>query len=271
MIFELLIALGVSAAPAPAPAASDASQLLNDAEHAVQKQRLEQASLMVARAITAGATGPQLARVLADLAFSKGNYQEALARYQSLVGKAPNDVLLLERAGLAALKLGDAARASPYLVRATGLSHASWRAWNARGVVADMKGDWADADLAYDRASRIAPNQVEPVNNRGWSLVLRGKWQESLQYLEQASKLDPHSKRIADNLELAREALAADLPRRLAGESGADWAVRLNDAGVAAAILGDKSRATAAFTQALEASGTWYARAANNLELLKQP
>ena len=271
MISALLIALSVAAAPAPTPAAPDASQLLRDAEHAVQEQRLEQASLMVARAMTAGATGPQLARVLADLAFSKGNYPEALVRYQSLVGKAPNDTVLLERAGLAALELGDAARASPYLVRATGLSHASWRAWDARGVAADMKSDWADADLAYDRASRLAPNQVEPVNNRGWSLVLRGRWQEALQYLERASAMDPRATRIADNLELAREALAADLPRRRSGESGSAWAVRLNDAGVAAAILGDKSRATAAFTQALEASGTWYARAANNLELLKQP
>lgn len=271
MIFELLIALGVSAAPAPASTVPDASQLLSDAEHAVQEQRLEQASLMVARAMTAGATGPQLARVLADLAYSKGNYEEALARYQSLVGKAPNDTLLLERAGLAALKLGDAVKASPYLVRATGLSHASWRAWNARGVVADMKGDWADADLAYERASRLAPNQAEPVNNHGWSLVLRGRWQESIQYLALASAMDPHATRITDNLELAREALAADLPRRRDGESGSDWAVRLNDAGVAAAVLGDKSRATAAFTQALEASGVWYARAANNLELLEQP
>jgi hypothetical protein len=42
----------------------------------------------------------------------------------------------------------------------------------------------------------------------------------------------------------------------------------LNDAGVAAAILGDKRRATAAFTQALDVSGTWYSRAANNLETL---
>jgi Flp pilus assembly protein TadD len=269
MISSLLIAASVSAVPAPP--ALNPNQIISDAEHAIQEERLEQASLMVARAMTAGATGPQLARVLADLAYSKGNYPEALVRYQSLVGKAPSNSFLLERAGLAALKLGDATRASPYLVRATGLSHASWRAWNARGVVADMKSDWADADLAFDRASRLAPNQVEPVNNRGWSLILRGKWQDSLPYLQQASAMDPHSTRIADNLELAREALAADLPKRRADETASNWAQRLNDAGVAAGILGDKPRATAAFTQALEASGTWYARAANNLELLKQP
>jgi len=40
----------------------------------------------------------------------------------------------------------------------------------------------------------------------------------------------------------------------------------LNDAGVASAILGDRKKAVAAFTQALEASGSWYERAADNLD-----
>lgn len=270
MISALLIAASVSAA-APAPPSPSAHQLLSDAQHAVLEDRLEQASLMVARAMTAGATGPELARVLANLAFAKGNYQEALVRYQSLVGKAPDNGFLLERAGLSALKLGDARQAAPFLNRATALPHASWRAWNGLGVVADMNHDWSSADTAYAHATRLGADRVEPIANHGWSLILRGKWQDAVPYLEQAANMDPHSKRIADNLELAREALASDLPTRRLGELDSDWASRLNDAGVAAAILGDKPRATAAFTQALEASGTWYARAANNLESLKQP
>jgi Flp pilus assembly protein TadD len=265
----LLIAASVSAAPVQA--GPSATEILSGAEHAIQADRLEQAGLMVTRAMTAGASGPQLARVLADLAFAKGRYDEALVRYQSLIGQNANDALLLERAGLAALKLGDASRAAPFLVRVTELPHASWRAWNARGVLADMKGDWAEADIAYDHASRLAPAQVEPVNNRGWSLLLRGKWQDSVQYFEKAASMDPGSRRIADNLELAKEALAGELPTRRPGEADSDWARRLNDAGVAAAILGDRERAKAAFSQALEASDSWYARAANNLEAIKQP
>jgi hypothetical protein len=42
----------------------------------------------------------------------------------------------------------------------------------------------------------------------------------------------------------------------------------LNDAGVAAEMLGQKKRAVAAFTQALDASPIWYDRASNNLKAL---
>jgi hypothetical protein len=83
---------------------------------------------------------------------------------------------------------------------------------------------------------------------------------------EKAAPRDPKSSRIANNLELARAALASDLPKRRPGEDDRAWAARLNDAGVAALLLGDKQRAVAAFAQALEASGSWYDRAANNLK-----
>jgi Flp pilus assembly protein TadD len=268
MIAPLLIAAAIVTSPSSAgPSAHD---LLNDAQHAIDSGRIEQASIMIARAVAARASGPQLARTLADLAFAKRNYDEALVRYQSLVGKFPNDPHLLERAGVAALELGDADRAKPFLLRATELPNASWRAWNARGVADDIKTDWSDADQSYERAAQLAPKRMEPVANHGWSLVLRGQWQDALPVLQRAAALAPRSKRVADNLELAQEALASDLPQRLPSESDLAWAERLNDAGVAAAILGNRTKATAAFTQALEANGSWYERAANNLEAIKQ-
>ncbi|HKU92717.1 MAG TPA: hypothetical protein VJP82_05150, partial [Sphingomicrobium sp.] len=106
----------------------------------------------------------------------------------------------------------------------------------------------------------------EVINNRGWSRLLRGDWQGAADFLQKAATLAPKSVRAANNLELARAALSADLPVRNPGESDRDWAARLNDAGMAAQLLGDRKRAIAAFTQALEASGSWYERAANNLQ-----
>lgn len=264
MILQLLVAASVSTAPAaPAPSAHE---LLAGARHAVRVNRLDQASVMISRAVQAGATGPELDRVLADLAYASDKYAEAISRYEALLKITPGDPSLIEPAAIAALKLGEVDLASS-LLSATSRT-GSWRLWNARGVVADLKHDWGTADASYRRAAELAPNEVGPINNEGWSLVLRGEWRQALSFFGRAIALDPRSERIADNLELAQMALAAELPRREPGEPEASWAARLNDAGIAAAIMGDRNRATAAFTQAIDVSGTWYARAANNLEAL---
>ena len=210
---------------------------------------------MIANAVAAGANPAESDRAIADLAFDAGNYPEALGVYQKLLALAPDDTVVLERAGIAALQIGKLSVAADFIDRATARPNPSWRAWNARGAIADMKGDWAAADAAYDQAERLSAGHFEVVNNRGWSRLLRGDWQGAAEILQKAAAL-----------ELARAALSAELPRRNAGESDGDWAARLNDAGMAAKLLGDRKRAIAAFTQALEASGSWYERAANNLE-----
>jgi len=264
MILPLLLWSAVSAAPAP-PVPS-ANEILTGAEQALRAGRDDQAALMISRAVAAGASGPELQRVKADFAFATGRYAQALSNYSGLLKTGYADQGLLETAGIAALKLGNSKRAAAFLERATQGQNATWRAWNALGVMADDNADWAKADECYARAAQLAPHEVGPVNNRGWSLLLRGEWKQAADYFQQAVAMDPQSPRAANNLELANSALAAELPRRRPDETDRSWAERLNDAGVAAALFGDKTRAVAAFTQALNASGSWYARAANNLE-----
>src|SRR5258708_2606055 len=217
MIWMLLTATAMSAAPVPA--LLNAHELIAGATHAIRANRLDQGALMVSRAVAAGASGPELDRVLADLAYASGNYAEALTRYDALLKVASSDRSLLEPAGIAALKLGYVKRASSLLLLAASKRGADWRAWNALGVIADLEGDWAKADDCYDHASRLAPNEVGPVNNRGWSLLLRGDWKDALGLFERAIALDPKSERALNNLELAKTALATSLPPRPAGES----------------------------------------------------
>jgi Flp pilus assembly protein TadD len=262
MIAPILLALDVAAAvPTVQPPPT-----LNDIEQAIRVGRLEQAHLMIRRAMAAGVKGAQVDLVLADLAFAEGKNVEALVRYENLLAIAPGDRMLAERAGISALKLGNVALAAVLIEQATKTANASWHAWNARGVVADMQRDWLAADTAYARAAELAPNEAEIVNNQGWSQLLRGDWAKAVELFKKATVQDPKSSRIANNLELARAALASELPKRGPGEDDRAWAARLNDAGVAALLLGDKQRAVAAFAQALEASGSWYERAANNLK-----
>lgn len=262
MIVPVLLALSSAVAVPPAePAVS-----LADVDQAIRAGRIEQAQLMIGRAIGAGAKGTQVDVILAELAEAQGKDEEALVRYRQLLMVAPDDASLSERAGIAALKLGKISDAVALLDRSTRSIGSTWRGWNARGVAADLQQDWAIADTAYAKAAALAPNEAEVVNNQGWSQLLRGDWRKAADLFAEASAKDPDSARIANNLELARSALASDLPRRRPGEANSAWAARLNDAGVAAQLLGDKQRAVAAFTQALEARGSWYDRAANNLK-----
>jgi len=260
MLFLLLAVPAAVAAAPPGPG-------LAEAAHAIEVGRLDQARTMINAAVAQGVQGEALDRTLADLAFAERNYATALPRYENLIMAHPADARLAERAGIAALHLNQVAKATAHLDKAITLPAAGWRAWNARGVAADYQGDWATADRSYARAVALAPGEGQVANNLGWSLLMRGQWQAAIEPLERAATLSPKSKRIADNLELARAAVAEDLPRRKPGESDESWAARLNDAGVVAQLRGDRKKAVAAFSQALEARSLWFERAANNLSV----
>ena len=268
-MISLLLGLAASVAT-PVPPKVNYQSLLSESAKAVDAGRLEQARLMVARAMSDGAVGPRVDRLLGDIAFASHNYSEALARYRIVAQGKGSDTLVCERAAIAAIKVRDLAEASTMVECATNSPSASARAWNARGVLADLNRDWKAADEAYARAEGLAPGDAAIVNNQGWSMLMRGEWASALSLFERAAALDPKSARISNNLELVSAALAADLPKRQPGESDSDWAERLNDAGVAAELLGQKQRAIAAFTQALHASGAWYLRAADNLQEARQ-
>lgn len=263
MSLALLAGLALAASGSPS---SPSDSRIRDAHEAIEAGRLDQARLMIAHATADGVDGQAMSRLLADLAFAGGKYEEALARYKQLAGDPPNASAICERAVLSALRIQALSDAASMIECATSGPDVTWRSWNARGVLADAGRQWADADSAYRNAFQLSPDEPEVANNRGWSYLLRGEWERARQFLERAAQLDPKSIRIANNLELAEAALSERLPTRRQGESDRSWAARLNDAGVAAQLLGDRRRAIAAFTQALEASGTWYSLAGNNLE-----
>lgn len=274
MILALMIAGSVASAAPPPPSQgpvkpASPSLAIGDIAHAINAGRLEQARLMLASATAIGLRGPQIDRLTADLEFASRNWPAARDVYERLLATSPGNAFLCERSTIASLQLADADRAARWVACATAASNASWRAWNAQGVLADMKSDWAGADAAFARAIAIAPNRAEVLNNKGWSLLMRGRWSDAAGFFEQAVSADPGLPRAANNLELARSALSGDLPARRVSETDESWAARLNDAGVASQIMGNRTRAVAAFTEALEASGSWYERAANNLSTVR--
>lgn len=266
MLSPLLAVALLTSTPAPSNGAQQAIDYQSIAK-AISAGRLDQARAMVAAAVERGAAGDSLERMLAELDDAQGNCDRAVPRYATLLGKYPAESVLAEKAAIASLKCGNLAQARQFLRSALATPRPSWQAWNAQGVVSDLEGRWADAQLAYERAEALAPGNASIANNRGWSLLLQGRWEESIAALEKAVRISPHLPRAAANLELARTATDASLPRRRAGESAEDWATRLNDAGVLAGLKGDRKKAIAAFSQALEARSQWFERAANNLKL----
>ena len=276
MILQLVLLLAqaepVAAASQPPAQSQPQPQIsLTEAGRAISAGRLDQAKSILGVAIAAGARGEPVDRLLADLSFVRGEHEQALNLYMALLANHPDELLLLERAGIAALRLGRVADATALLDRATRQPQAGWRSWNARGVAADRQGRWDEADAAYSEALALDPSRAEVANNRGWSMMLQGRWTEALASFEKAQAINPRLAHLANNLELARAAVATELPQRVAGEDDDAFAARLNDAGVVAAASGQTKRAEAAFAQAIEMRSRWYARAAENLAALAVP
>lgn len=252
-------------AAAAIAAAASSPTTLDEAAHAIDVHRFEEARLILTTAQANGVAGPRLDHLLADLAFERRQYPQAELRYAALHEKEPSNAEIAERAAIAAFQSGHMQASHRFAQIATSLPGASWKAWNVAGVLCDFSADWGCADKAFDAAARLSPGEAAVLNNEGWSHALRGDWSEARDLFRQAAARDPKSERIANNLDLAEAAVGEDLPHRRANESPAQFAARLNDAGVVASERGERGRAIAAFSRALGESGSWYARAANNL------
>lgn len=257
------------AAASPTSTVSNAGSTLGEARHALEVGRLDQAAMMMTAASNSGVKGGAFDRLSADLAFARREWARAIPIYVRLSNANPTDAVLAEHAGISSLENGDAVVAKVMLDRATALFAATWRAWDARGALADRQRDWGAADAAYAKALALAPNSAEVANNRGWSLLLRGRWRDAEADLSRAAELAPENSRIGNNSELARASLATHLPQRRTGEDDDAWAARLNDAGVVAAMRGDRPRAIAAFAQSIELRASWDPRAAANLSAIE--
>ncbi len=70
-------------------------------------------------------------------------------------------------------------------------------------VVFDRLGQFAQSDVHFKAALKLAPDDPKVWNNAGYSLYIQGRWEESERALRTAARLAPDDPTVATNLGLA--------------------------------------------------------------------
>jgi Flp pilus assembly protein TadD len=269
-----LLCLAAALAFTPVAAQQDMLGLI---DLALTKGRLVQADDMIrlARREHSVADATRLDELEGRLALAQGRAGDAFEAFGRVLSVEQENCRAMEGAGLAALRLERIHAANLRLHEAVAHCPERWRAWNALGVIADRVGNWSESTRAYGAARESVPDDVMVINNMGYSLILQGRFAEAEALLREGLLLAPDDSRLLNNLDLAmvgaNEPLAArDLPENATAPDPAEQALRLNNAGFLAYLLGKDDVAKGYFEQALETSQVHYERAQANLDLVKQ-
>lgn len=235
---------------------------------AIDEQRLLDAGRLIDEASLKGQRDVRLALLNGELNLAQGRYPVALASYRQAESDPAFRIQAWEGQGLALALSGRSKEAMPLLLRAVAADPAAWRAWNALGAQYDEAARWTEAEAAYAHALEGSDNAAMVLNNRGYSRLLQRRCPEAIQDLVAAIQARPDLAQARTNLRLAI-AMSGDYERAASGASGADRAAWLNNAGFVAGLRGDYEAAERLLRQAQDARGEHYARATENLRVIR--
>lgn len=270
----LLLLAGCSAAerepPALShPAAPAAPALLTAADASRDAGRYGEA-MQIYRQILLRAPEDLPARYgAAECLLGLGQRADAKSAFDGIAEEPRYRALALQGRGLALLALNQPDSAAAALEAATAAEPALWRAWNALGMLADLRRDWDKAAEDYGKALALMPDSALLHNNLGYSRLLGGKTEVALSELRKAASLDPASAAIRNNLRLA---LAAKGNYRAAtqGVAKEEEAMVLNNVGFVAMQRGDLASAETYLAQAMESSSSFNTVASRNIQALRE-
>lgn len=262
--------LTTSPAGAKSPVAAGVlpSAAAAEIRRAIDEQRLLDAGRMVDQAMLDGVKDPRLLLLGGDLNLVRKRYNVALTSYRMAEGSLETRAQSLQGQGLALAMLGRSAEALAMLKRAIAEDPKAWRAWSALGAEYDTRGDWTAAEDAYAHAMSSSGGAPQVLNNRGYSRLLQRRRDEAVADLVAALRKKPDMAEARTNLRLAL-AMGGDYERAVSGGSAADQAALLNNAGFAAGMRGDYAKAEELLNQALTVKTEYYARASENLKIVR--
>ncbi|HZZ30957.1 MAG TPA: tetratricopeptide repeat protein [Phenylobacterium sp.] len=256
----------IAARVVAAPAVS--GEAVAQIQQAIDEQRLVDAARMLDAALLAGGRDPRLAVARGDLNMARANYEPALASYKAAQDTPATRAAALQGQGIALALMGRSGEAMAVLQSAVVEFPAAWRAWNALGSEYDHRGRWAEAEDAYAHALSVAPGEALVLNNRGYSRLLQHRRTDAVADLVAALQKRPAFPEAQTNLRLAL-AMRGDYDRAIAGGTPDDQATLLNNAGFAAGMRGDYAQAEDLLGRAITAKSVYYARATENLKIVR--
>ncbi|GAB4469706.1 MAG: hypothetical protein OHK0037_28040 [Elainellaceae cyanobacterium] len=141
----------------------------------------------------AAAPGAMLWRDRGCTLRSLGRYGEALTSYGKALERRPQDALSMSAKGSLLAVLRRQKRAAMQLCdRALQLDPNLPEAWNSKGVVHSVAGQYAEAQQCYERAIALDNRLDRAWSNRGIAMLRQDRVLEAIANFEQALSLAPH-------------------------------------------------------------------------------
>ncbi len=124
---------------------------------------------------------------------SLGRYGEALSSFSKALAQQPQDALSMSAKGPLLAVLRRQKRAAMQLCdRALQLDPHLPEAWNSKGVVHSVAGQYAEAQQCYERAIALDSRLDRAWSNRGIALLRQDRVLEAIANFEQALAIAPH-------------------------------------------------------------------------------
>lgn len=247
---------------------ADTAQIAASIQHALDERRDRDAGGLLEQAAVNGIQDPRLDLLSGELNLRRQRPTAALSDFRRAARAPADTAAALQGQGIALAVLGRSEEAMGVLKSAVKASPAAWRAWSALAGLYDNQGAWTQAAEAYQNAIEASHSSPMVLNNRGYSYLLQRRLAEAVADFVAALQRQPDLAEARTNLRIAL-AMKGDYPAALASGDPTDQASLLNNAGFAAGIRGDYAQAEKLLTQAMEARGQFYDRAAENLAIIR--
>lgn len=272
-ILLLLACLAGCATLPGASRAANATAALDAAAQAMETGDLQRAQALVTPLLAQDETHGNLQsriaamHILLRLHTITGDRAAMRETAANILAAEASDPAALEVLGLLALEELQLDIARDYLARAVQADARRWAAWNALGIVADERQNYAEAAMHFERGLAIVPEHPRLLANLGWSKVLAGELQAGEQLLRRSLETAPDSLVTRSNLAfvVALQGNYEDA-RKLYGEMY-DPAVAANNIGYAALLRRDRHSAEDYLREAISLKPSFYEKASNNLKI----